>query len=204
VPRRLLLSAAGIALTIALAGAGCADETSPAVQVGDTTITHDELMTELEEWSGNTATQASQALPQSGTPHGYAAAPASQLIGERILLALFEEEFVDRGLEVTDEDRANAYVLMGIDPSQEEQILGGFSDAYRAEYLERWAKVAAVQAETGSEEELRALIDERSKDVELSSRYGTWDQAGFAVTPPSGPVQAGGLPADADLDPAAP
>ena len=198
-PRRLLLPLAALALAAALS-AGCSDTVSPAIRIGDTSVSHDDLMAEVEEWAGNDATQAAQDLAQSGTAHGFASGPTSQIIGERILLALFEDEFDRQGLEITDDDRANALALVGIDPAQEEQLLGGFSDEYRATYLDRWAKVAAVQAVAG--EDLRTIITEGAADVDLSPRYGTWDAATLVVTPPVGPAaEVGDSPA---LAPAAP
>ena len=203
-PRRLQLAFAALALA-AIAGSGCAYQVAPAIRVGDLTVTHEQLADELEEWAGNEATQASQTLTIVGTRHGFAQQPASEIIGERIILGLFEDEFERRGLELTQADRDNAFVLIGIDPSQEEQLLGGFSDAYRAEYLERWAKVAAVQADPSIGTDLRSVIGDGADDVELSSRYGTWDPIGFVVSPPPGPsVGASDEPADGSLDPSAP
>src|SRR5688572_14451740 len=142
-------------------------------------------MAEVEEWAGNDATQAAVSLVQTGTDHGYASEPVTNIVGERIVLGLFEEEFDRQGLEVTEEDRTNAFGLIGIDPSQEEALLGGFSDEYREEYLERWAKVAAVQAV--AQEDLREVISAEAEDVELSPRYGTWDAVALVVTPPEPP-----------------
>ncbi len=181
-PAVALLLIAGVGL------AGCADDVSPAARIGDVTITHDELMDEAAEWAGNDATQASQQLAVEGVPAAYSSAPVAIILSERIILDLLGAEFDRRDLEITPEAEAQAFALIGIDPSQEEALLGGFSDGYRADYLERWAKAGALQLEIG--DELQELLRQRASEVEVNPRYGTWDPTTFNVTPPAGPRSA--------------
>jgi hypothetical protein len=186
VPRRLLLTMGAIALTATLS-AGCADSVAPAATAGDVTVTRDELMDEVAEWAGNDATQRAQTLP-AGT-HAFQTAGVSEILGERIILEILAAKFDDLGLELTDELRQAALSTIGIDPSQEDQLLGGFSDEYHQAYLESYAKGVGVQTELGADEFV-SFLNAAARDVEVDPRYGTWDPARFTVvppTPPSGP-----------------
>ena len=184
-PRRLLLTIAALSLA-ALAGvSGCADQVSPAARVGDTTVSHADLMTEVEEWAGNDATQAAVDLPQGA--HRFAMASVSGILSERILLEMVANEFDRLDLEVTDDDRSAVLGVLGIDPSQEEALLGGFSDEYREHYLDAYAKGVAVQTELG-DDDFVAFLHDAAQDVEVSSRYGTWNASSFQVVPPTAPA----------------
>lgn len=191
--RRPLTPLAVLTLVATLGAAGCADDVAPAARVGDGTITRDELLADVEEWAGNDATQFSQDLPIEGTPRGFATPSVAGILGERILLEIVEQEFDERALTVGPDARAQAFSLIGIDAAQEEQLLGGFSDSFRAEYLARWDRAAALQAELG--DEIQSVIAASAADVEVDPRYGTWDPASFSVLPPEGPRPAPGATA---------
>ncbi len=190
--RRLLPA---VVVVLALGSAGCADDVAPAARVGDTTISDDDLMADVREWAGNDQVQSSQDLPVIGNQHAFAAGPVTERLGEMIILAIVGNEFDRLDLDLTDEDRTQAFALIGLDPSQEELFLGGFSEEYHATYLEDWAKFAAVQRTMG--DDLQAAATEAAASVEVNPRYGTWDARSFTVTPPSAPQG----PATADAQP---
>ena len=193
-PRRVLAPAA-LAFVVLLVASGCADDTAPAARVGDVTITQDELMDEVAEWEGNAATGRATLLRAS--PHAFNTAPVSEILTERVILDVLSAEFDARGLELTEEMRQGAFTALGIDPSQEEALLGGFSDEYRDAYLDAYAKGVALQSELG-QEEFFAVVDGIGDEVEIDPRYGEWDQTQVAVVPPTPP---GGAAADPATEP---
>jgi len=185
---RRLAPVLAVALGVSLS-AGCADDVAPAARVGDRTITHDELIAEVEEWAGNDRSPRATELATSASPAGYPITPVGGILQERILLEILEPAFDELGLELTPDAREQALGLLGVEPGQEAVLFEAFSTEYIDDYLESYAKGIAVQAELG-EEAFLDLLQERARDVEVNPRYGGWDAEQLTVLPPEGPRPA--------------
>jgi len=192
VPRRLLaLLLAGLVLAVA----GCADDVSPAVRVGSSTLSNDELLDEIEQWVGNPV--AVDATQMAGvTPGAYPGELVRQLIRQRIDFMVHNEEFEAQGLTLDDDLRETALTALFGDPSGAEEAFSAFSDEFAAEFTDDVARQIAVQEALG-DEGYSAWIDDAyaELDIEVNPRYGTWDeQAQQIVAPPA--AQPAPSPAD--------
>jgi hypothetical protein len=183
---------------VAAMSAGCADDVSPAAQVGDEEITTDELLAEVDEWAGNASTPRAEQLAATAAPSGYAIAPVSAILGERIVIELMAPDFEARELTLTQNDRDDAYRYFGIEPSQADAALVGFDETYIRGFVDGFAKIFAVRRAIG-DEAFAELLRERAKDVEVNPRYGTWDPNQLVVVPPEGPRPAPGSALTAEL-----
>ncbi|HEV8115914.1 MAG TPA: hypothetical protein VGP53_06725 [Acidimicrobiales bacterium] len=187
--RRLL-----VALAVVLAGAStaCADDVAPAARIGDRTITHDELLDEVDEWAGNTQTQRAEQLAAVAVPAGYAIDPVISILQDRITFEIAGRAFDDLGLVLDDELLAQAAsFFFGEDPAAAAAAQAGFSEAYASFYVEGLARGLAVQTELG-EEAFAQLILNAGRDVEVNPRYGEWDASRLSIIGPSGPRAAPG------------
>ena len=199
-------------MAAALAGvltSGCADEAA-AARVGDATLSDNDLMDEVEALYGNEALWASSDA-EAGQPEGTARKAlvgdakgsfTQQFVGgvlqQRVTFMLVEKLFEAEVGELTDEDEAAA-------EEQLETRLEGFAEfpeSYREQQIQDYAKLIGVQTALGQQgfgEAMQQAIDKT--DIEVSSRYGTWDAETFrttedlAVMPPAGPLPA---PSSAD------
>jgi len=183
---RRSLSLVAVALVALLGASGCADDVSPAARVGDLTISRDELMDEAAEWAGNPQTARAGTL--AAGEHAYATEPVSQILTERIILDVLGQEFDRRGLEPA--AREDALLAIGVDPSQEDQAFGGFSDEYAEAYITAYAKGLAVQSALG--DDFGPFMTDALADVDIDPRFGSWDASTLSVVPPTPP----GPPAD--------
>ena len=186
--RPLALLAVVLAAAI---GAGCADDVAPAARVGDRTITTDELLDEVAEWAGNERSPRAEQLASTSSPSGYSMAAVGAILQERILLEMLAPAFDELDMEVTEELRQQALGLLGVDPSQADEVFDGFSQAYIDGFIDSYAKGIAVQTALG-DEQFVALLRESAQDVEIDPRYGTWDPSQLVVVPPEGPRPAPG------------
>ena len=180
--RRLLpLLLAGL---VALSAAGCADQVSPAIRVGDATVSNDELLDEIDEWVGNPV--AVDPAQVSGlTPGGYPGELVRQLIRQRIDFMLHEEEFERLGLEVTEERRNAALVALFGDPAAAADAFAAFSDDFAASFTDDVARQIAVQEELGDEGYSAWYVEAyESAEIEVGARYGTWDPSTRNITAP--------------------
>lgn len=192
--RRIVLLAA-LALMGGLAS-GCAEDVSPAVRVDGHAISNDDFLTEIDEWAGNPAA-VDPAQLASMAPGTLPQTLVAQILQQRIDLELHAQEFDELGLEMTDEARAQMVAAIGQgDEAVGRQALAGFSEGFADAYLDDATKQALVEQELGldyADWQAEALT---GADVELNSRYGSWDPATGTITPPPGPVD----PTTADLD----
>ena len=203
------------ALAAGLLAGGCADGAA-AARVGDATVSDSDLMDEVTAIYGNETLWAS-ADAESGQPEGTARAAlrgeaegsfAQQFVAgvlqQRVTFMLVEKLFDDEVGELTDDFEAAA------EQELERQFQGAFAEfpkSYRDQQVEDYGQLIGVQSSLGQEgfnEAIQELIEET--DIEVSSRYGTWDAETFrtsadqlAVVPPSGPAP-GPSTADADAD----
>ena len=180
---------AAVALAAALlGGAGCADDVSPAVRIGDETISHDELFEEVAEWSESPAlvdvlTQGA-AQPSSGPNHDMGLVTA--ILSNRIIFDVFSAEFDRRGLEVDPAVVEQiAAGLIPTDPDKSAQIQAELDPAFYDEIVDDLARQDAVVNALG--EDVDQFVKDAFDDVEVSSRYGSFDAATGSVNPPEGP-----------------
>jgi hypothetical protein len=187
VPRRLLTPVLAIAAALAL-GAGCADEVSPGIRVGDAKISVDEVLDEVAEWTGNQATSFFQ---EPGGPESvtYPMDAVDALIQQRIELELHNQEFEALDLRIDDalRDQALQLLFQG-DLSIADQALGGFSEEYATSYVDDIARQIAVQTELGDTAYGAWRVEALSgEDIEVNPRFGSWDPETQTVIGPEGP-----------------
>lgn len=188
--RRLLALSLAVA---ALVATGCADDVSPAIRVGDATVSNDELLDEIDQWVGNPVAVDPNQL--SGlTPGGYPGDLVRQLIRQRIDFMVHEAEFDRLGLEVTDELRDAALVALFGDPAAAEDAFAAFTDGFAEEFTDDVARQIGIQEELGDEGYSAWYSDAYADaDIDVNPRYGTWDAATQTiVAPPGGTPTAAG------------
>jgi hypothetical protein len=187
VPRRLLaLAVTALAL---LAGAGCADDVSPAARIGDRKISNDALLDEVAEWVGNPAA-IDPATMADASPGTYPLELVRQLLQQRIDFELHHQEFDALGLEVGDEMRQQALVVLFGDPSAAESAFAAFSKEFAESFVDDVARQIGVQSELGDDGYVEWRTDAyAAADIEINPRYGTWDASTGQITAPSGPIQ---------------
>lgn len=200
-PRRLLaLAVAALAL---LAGAGCADDVSPAVRVGDVKIGNDAFLAEVAEWAGNPAAVDPATLADA-SPGTYPLELARQLLQQRIDFALHNQEFEALHLKLDDAMREQGLTSIFGDPAAAEQAFSEFSEEFAMAFTDDVARQLAVQTELGE-----GYADWRTKtyaeaEVEINPRYGTWDRTIGEVVAPAGPLQPATTAPAAPAAPAGP
>jgi hypothetical protein len=195
VSRRFVLLAA-----LALAGglaSGCAEDVSPAVRVGNHAISNDDFLDEVEEWAHNPAAVDPAELAELA-PGTLPQALVAQILQQRIDLDLHAQEFDELGLELTDAMRSEVLVSLFGDQATAEQALSGFSSEFADTYIDDVVKQSQVEAKLGLEYADWHAEALTGTDIEISSRYGTWDAETATITPPPGPLDPS-APADLDL-----
>jgi hypothetical protein len=113
------------------------------------------------------------------------------VLHQRITAVLIDQLLDQEGARITDADRQAAQQQLDQDygPS-----FGEFPDWYQDQLLEDNSRIVRLQEELGSDAEPALIELAEGTDVELSSRYGSWDVQRFlaaelAVIPPDGPQQ---------------
>jgi hypothetical protein len=192
VPRRLVLLVALVA-AVAL-NAACSSAVSPAVKVGDRSLSNDDFLDEVGEWAGNPAAVNPSEL-EGQAPGTYPQALVAQVLQQRIDLELHHLEFDRLGLKVDESLRQQAILGLFGDQATADQALGGFSKAFADRYMDDVVRQNEVQA---------ALADKyadwhndavRTTKIVVNSRYGSWDADTGAVVAPAGPKDPSTEPA---------
>ena len=199
--RRIL---APLALVALLLGVGCSDAEEEALRIDDESYTFDELMDEIGEWQGNEALglnfQSQSVAVESPTGD-----PTTDLSGfvigfmveRHVVLEEFDRRAEEEGLEVDPEaasaaeDQLTAPIPDGDDdPENDPTIADGWSTEYYDSVLDYVSKqftlADAVGGQQGYTELVGGLME--STEVEVSSRFGRWDEGSQQVLPPEGPV----------------
>ena len=182
-PRRLAILAALV--VIASVGTGCADGGGTAARVGDSIeISDDELMDEVAEWASSPALLEQVGVPSSegAAPGSYSANLVDVVLTNRIRFDLHREQFEALGLAL---DPANETALQ----EQLAAVLDEVSEPFGEQLIGDLVRVNAVATAMG-EEYSAWFADVTGGDVEVSSRYGTWDREAGSVVPPQGPRSA--------------
>jgi hypothetical protein len=169
-------------------GTGCADDVSPAVRIGDTTISDDELFDEVAEWAGNPVAIDPSVLAGS-SPGTYPLELVRQLLQQRIDFELHNQAFEELGLELDDRMRDDALGALFGDPAAAEQAFEAFSDEFAQRFTDDFARQVALESELGPNEYQAWRADAYADaDIEVSPRFGTWDVETAQITPPEGPI----------------
>ena len=184
--RRLLPVTAAVTLA-GLATFGCAEQ-SAGVRVGDDTVSESEMIDELNAFGNNDALfgEGQADAVRGDLEHSYTQRFAGEIVQQRIVFMLAAQIFEDEGLELSDADRADAEQAMT------DQMQGGFEafpDDYRRSFTDDIAKYNVLAAELGEEGFNQALVDKASSTrIEVSSRFGEWNDAQLTIDPPPGPT----------------
>lgn len=202
--RRITSLIAAVAVA-GLAATGCSEQ-SAAVSVDGTTISRSDFEDELDlfyeddELRTFVFGQVDRAQLRGDMAGGYAQQYVGAVAGLHVQFLVAETVLDDEGIELTDDDRSAAEDLV------EQAVPGGLDalpDDLRDGFLDGVAAVTRLQDELGEEgfnEAMSAGFEEA--DVEINSRYGTWDADQFTVAPPGGPAPAPGAADPGAPDPA--
>jgi len=167
-----------------LAGAGCTEQ-SAAVRVGDTTVSQSDFEAELDAFASSPAFVSDPDSVKGKLSSSYSQEFVGAVLGQRIQFILVEQVFHEHGLELTDDDRSNAT----------RQVQGALDDMpadVRSTLIDDLARRTRLQAELGDGygSTLTEAVD--STDIDVNSRYGSWDPDRRTVAPPEGPAPQGG------------
>jgi hypothetical protein len=191
VPQRLLpLVVAAVVLVV---GAGCAKDVSPAARIGGTKVSDSELADEVSQWAHNKAAFDASQL-KALNPGTYPMSLVTVILQQRIDFTLANAEFDRLHLELTDQDRTGALSsLFQGDTSLATQALSGFSRTYATHYVDDIARQYAVEVKLGQAgySAWRSTAYPAAH-IQVSPRYGSWDEASQQVVPPKGPEPAPG------------
>ena len=182
-PRRLLLTIATVVLAAALGGAGCADDVSPAVSIGDRSVSHDDFLVELEAWSSSPSLVQALQIPflPGNDDTGYSTDFADIVLSNRVAFELHNEEFEARRLELTDDDLSTA--REAVPPGALDEMGEEYADLLVAD-IARQFKVQEALGEGYAEWAQGAFT---RSDIDVSPRYGRWDATTGTVVAPDGP-----------------
>jgi hypothetical protein len=179
-----------LALAALLLATGCTEAVSPGLRVGDATVSHDEMLDEIGQWADNRALAGQFGNVSGPSPGSYSTEIAAAVIGYRIQRELIDAEVRRRDLDATDAQVDEARELVfGPDPALAAELEDGFSDAYAERLVQDASRQLALFEELG-EDGFVEWISESTEEtrIEVSSRFGRWDDASRQVLPPTGPV----------------
>jgi hypothetical protein len=176
--RRLTLLVAAIAAA-GLVGAGCSEQ-SAALRVGDTIVSQSDFEDELDAFA---ELQGGEGV-RGDLRDSYTQEFVGAVLGQRIEFMLAEQVFDEQGRELTADDIAETTAQAG-------DQLDGMPRGLRSSLIEDVARRSRLVNELGQEEYSGALTDAAdSTDIEVSSRYGSWNAEEYTVVPPEGPAGA--------------
>lgn len=184
--RRLLPVTAAVTLA-GLATFGCAEQ-SAGVRVGDDTVSESDMIDELNAFGDNDALfdEGQAAAVRGDLAQSYTQSFTGEIVQQRIVFMLAAQIFEDEGFELSDADRSDAERAMA------EQMQGGleaFPEDYRRSFIDDVAMYNLLVTELGEEEFNQALVDKAgSTTIEVSSRFGEWNDDELTIDPPPGPT----------------
>jgi hypothetical protein len=182
------LPAVAAVLALGAGASGCADDLSPAARVGDVTITHDELMAEVEHWAQSPRlVELFLGAAPAAAEGRFDAQLVDVVLSNRISFEVYSAEFEARGLEVDDGLRQEIRVGIFQDPADSTAVLEQLDPAFGDRLIEDIARQFVVQSALS--DQLIQFEGEAFADVEVNPRYGQWDAASRSVVPPEGPRQ---------------
>ena len=190
---RRLLALVAVVLAAAVS-AGCADDVSPAARVGkDIVISHDELMAEVEEWVKSPTLVDALEVPEAegAGPGSYSTNLVDLVLTNRIQFDVHHQQLEELGLSVPDEALTSVRNELVRDAATTLTVAGELDP----EFFDQLVMAVAERTTVGQAmdpEDYQSWLAEALADVEVNSRYGTWDAAAGVVLPPTGPRPAPG------------
>jgi hypothetical protein len=180
--------------TVALAA--CGDSQTAAIRVGDVDVSEQELFDDLDEFASNPDFVQLETA-SSEVPDGYTSEFVTIAINDRVFRELNRAEFEARGLELTDEQRDEARTVLAGSPEESGDILGSFSDDFAERYVDDVARQVALQNELGDEGYNEWITNALAEtEIEVSSRFGSWDPAAGRAVPPAAPEGSSEAPTE--------
>ena len=164
VPRSVSAGAVAVAVGLALALSACGSAAPYAAKVDGTTVSSDDLESEMRAIAANEAyIQSIETRVQiRGTGQGtFDAAFTGQVLGRQIQYVLVDREISRRKIKIGDAQRTAARTEVA-EQAGGEQILGGFPKEYQDQLVERAARVSALTV---------ALAGQESGDVAAKAYY---------------------------------
>ncbi len=198
-----LLAAASVAV---LAAAGCGS-TSAAITVDDESISRRDFEDQLDVVYENEAFRSTlfgevgqEQLRGEDDPLGsYTQQYVAAMGNVQVQFMVIPGVLADEDLEITEADReAVADELEGAAPG----TLDGLPDGMRDQYLDGFAGFDKLRSELGDDFEATVTAAIAAADIEVSSQYGSWDEAQRSIVPPTGPRPAPGAGSGGSGDPA--
>jgi hypothetical protein len=202
---RRLVPVFAAAVVVGLAASGCASQ-AVGVRVGDETYSQADMTGELEAYGDNAALfppDSQQTAQIQGELAGsFSQDFVTQVVSQRVTYMLVEKVFDDRNLELTADERTVAENQLATRMGN--QAIDDFPHEYRQRFVDDEARVLRLLDEMGEDDLNSAILDEaRSSDIEVSSRFGEWDDNQLQVVPPVGSTEASGAAPDLGSAPGA-
>ncbi len=200
-PHRRLASLLAAVSVVGLAATGCGSSAA-AIQVDDDSISRRDFEDQLDEVYENEAFRGvlfgqvgQEQLRGEDDPRGsftqqYVAAMGFVQIQFMVIPTVLDDE----GLELTDADREA--VVEQLDSSAP-GALDALPESMRDGYVDGFAGFDKLRTELGDDFEAVFTVALDEADIEVSSRYGSWDRDQHTIVPPAGPLPA---PGDGDGD----
>jgi hypothetical protein len=189
-----LLSLAVLGLAVALGGAGCAERVAPAARVGDATVSHDDLIAEVEAWAGSPTLLTQLGVASTGASGGnkFSTEFVDFVLTNRISFELHNAEFEAQGLELSDQELADVRTGLFSDPNVTAAVLDELGKPYAEQLVADVARQFAIQTALADGYAAWAQETFTGTDIQVSPRYGRWDKTSGAVVAPEGPRAAPG------------
>jgi hypothetical protein len=191
------VTVAGLAATGCSSPASTMREQSAAVRVDDRTVSRSDFEDSLDLFYENDDLRAflfeatkDQLRAEDGPRDSYLQEYVGAVAGVQVQFLVVAEALEEQDIVLTDADREA--IVQQLDQS----LPGGFDSlpsGLRDDIVDGFAGFDKLRSELG-EEEFNVVIGEvvDASDIDVSSRYGSWDADQFQVVPPSGPAPAPG------------
>jgi hypothetical protein len=207
----------GAVAAVGLVGTGCAEQ-SAAIRVGDDTVSEKDFLDEVQALGeSETALQLMVGAARTDVvgelgDDSYTQPFVGYMIQQRVSLILQGQLAEREGIELTDAERDEVRGLIEGEFENAGAQLSDLPDGYVDQLIDDIAISQALTNEMPPDELQTAFLGLADRaDVELSSRFGEWDNDAFvaglqgqgqgqaisAVTPPAAPQAGAGAVSDA-------
>jgi hypothetical protein len=198
---RRLASLLAAVTVVGVAATGCADQPA-AIRVDDVTVSRSDFEDELAFYFDNDDLRdyvfgpAERDQLQGELRDSYSQQYVGAVAGLRVQFIVADSVLAAEGLEVTDDDRADAEAEI------DEAVPGAvsaLSEDRRADFIDDVATFRVLQGELGDGFSQAITDAYADSDISVRSQYGRWDPEQLTIVPPDGPLAAQGG-GDADTD----